>query len=718
MRWKSSWLLVVFMTIIFWGSSFSYVYGKNNPQVILILINQLSFTDQPLYQHIVGFKELEQTAGKGAMNINSGGQRSDANSYLSIGGGSRGAGINQMEQSFHIYEKADQITTVQDQYLQRTGKKVEERQTIVCLTIEELKKKSQKYPFKVGALGETLKQFGKESRVFGNNDTNQARRLAPLITMNQAGMSVGDVSKNTLLYNPARPYGVMTDYAYLIAQWEVLQTENVSLIVFDLGDLYRLETAKEQMNEEYYMLIKKQIMFEIGRFIQQIYRDLGENQTLIVVSPMVNNQAIKEKYLLSPVWLYPLQKSGDLLISGTTKRPGIIANIDLAPTILHLLNIEEQPVEMIGQKIETMDSSISFMDELKHIAVIYQQRPTVIYIFVMWHIFVLITGMLLWLKKVKRRIWWVQSALIGLLTLPVLLLITACWTTNSAYVYISMMLVLSLFIGWFLKIFSPIPQFLIISLFTFLTITIDLILGNPFMKRSFLGYDPIIGARYYGIGNEYMGVYLGSMLLLTGAMMERWKKRFILGISALIYTGTTFILLMPTLGTNAGGAITSLIGTGFAFSLFSGYEWNKRRIGWLIFIFILGFGLLIFINFWMPTENQSHIGRILHQAYQGDWRVILQTIQRKLATNWKLMKVSSWSKIMITSIFSISIIFLKPKMVELKDKYPYLMKSFYAIIIGAVVSLIVNDSGVVAASTMIIFVAVPILYLSFIKEKN
>src|SRR5690606_40842837 len=30
----------------------------------------------------------------------------------------------------------------------------------------------------------------------------------------------------------------------------------------------------------------------------------------------------------------------------------------------------------------------------------------------------------------------------------------------------------------------------------------DISLGAPLMQRSLLGYDPVAGSRYYGIGNE------------------------------------------------------------------------------------------------------------------------------------------------------------------------------------------------------------------------
>jgi hypothetical protein len=43
-----------------------------------------------------------------------------------------------------------------------------------------------------------------------------------------------------------------------------------------------------------------------------------------------------------------------------------------------------------------------------------------------------------------------------------------------------------------------------------LAVAADLLLGQQGMMTSMLSYSPSEGARYYGIGNEYMGVLVGS----------------------------------------------------------------------------------------------------------------------------------------------------------------------------------------------------------------
>jgi len=58
---------------------------------------------------------------------------------------------------------------------------------------------------------------------------------------------------------------------------------------------------------------------------------------------------------------------------------------------------------------------------------------------------------------------------------------------------------------------------------------------------------------------------------------------------------------------------------------------------------------------------------------------------------------------------------------ELKNHYPEMFNGLFAIILGSIAALIANDSGIVAAATMLIYAVAPLLYLgglSYYKENN
>lgn len=243
------------------------------------------------------------------------------------------------------------------------------------------------------------------------------------------------------------------------------------------------------------------------------------------------------------------------------------------------------------------------------------------------------------------------------------------------------------------------------------------------MKRSVLGYDPMIGARYYGIGNEYMGILIGAAILLVSIAMHYYHVKFprtLRSAGILLFILIITYLASPLLGTNAGGAITAVIAFGIAaLRMFCGKILEEVR--WPRFIlFITVFGLvsvviLWFLNYVLPTggEHQSHIGKAITLLFEGRIDVIGGIMARKLAMNWHLIGVSSWSKVLMTCLFVMAVIVLRPRGIfeRWQQTIPYIMYGFSANAVGAIIVLLVNDSGIVAAATMMIFVAVPMLII-------
>src|SRR5690606_15577095 len=67
--------------------------------------------------------------------------------------------------------------------------------------------------------------------------------------------------------------------------------------------------------------------------------------------------------------------------------------------------------------------------------------------------------------------------------------------------------------------------FVALSLATAAALVADVTQGAPLIKSSLLGYDPITGARFYGIGNEYMGVLIGTTLVGATGLLDRFPRR-------------------------------------------------------------------------------------------------------------------------------------------------------------------------------------------------
>jgi len=712
-------IFLLMMTILIFGSSFSFAFEEKGTQIVLVLVNRLSFADGAIYKDTIGFQSLEKSAAKGAMNINTAGTRNDSNEYLTLSAGTR-ASTRDFGESFMGYERFGENGKVKaaEVYYQQTGIKVPD-QLILSLPLQRsLQESNQKFPFLYGRTGKLLKEVGLSARVYGNLDTDTPRRYAPLITMDQNGQSSGDVGKSVVTSDIARPFGIKTNYGYLYQCLINDLQAGISLIVVDLGDLYRLDQFKEQMSPSQYEIIRKIVIREQGQFLNQTLKVLNHRQQLLALAPMVSDQAIKDRQLLAPFWWYQPTGSEHYVSSGTTKRQGIISNIDVIPTVLSQLGVKNGLSDMTGREIKRIKTNISFEQRLDQIFTVYRQRSPILYSYVLWQVIILLLSIFVWIFRWSKVYFLLRMSLLSILILPILILLSSPLYFLPSLGYLFSLLITSLILSVIIKSVDSLRIFIIIGCVTWIGITLDVWLGSPFMKTSYLGYDPIIGARYYGMGNEYMGVYIGAALLFTSSWIQRRCNRWTMGLTALICGITIYLLLSPTLGTNAGGAIAALFATCFTFLKMNHIKLARKGF-WIFILFIcIGLLLLIWMNLIVPTDQQSHIGRAINTIRTGNYLSIYQLIQRKLAMNWKLIRVSSWSKVMATSLFVIGILFIRPRgtLKNFYAQFPYLFYGFYGIVIGAITALLVNDSGIVAASTMIIYVASPMLYLA-LKEK-
>lgn len=250
----------------------------------------------------------------------------------------------------------------------------------------------------------------------------------------------------------------------------------------------------------------------------------------------------------------------------------------------------------------------------------------------------------------------------------------------------------------------------ILSGLTTIILLFDMAVFNQFLiKNSLLGYDPIIGARFYGIGNEYMGVLVGASLITISIFFEKFGfKNIILLPFAL---AVVFIMGNPMMGANVGGTIT--ISAAFLFLILksNGIKIDiKKIIG--IFVAIV---LIVSFMAWMDfnNENRSHLANTILTIINTGPSAILQIIIRKISMNIQLISASMWSRVLILAIILMVMLFYKPFGVlkKLCQKHPYIANGWIAILVGSVVGFMVNDSGVVAAATSISYVVVPMLVL-------
>ncbi|WP_141201725.1 hypothetical protein [Paludifilum halophilum] len=690
-------------------------------QVWLIHAYGLTFKDlrDGEYPHLS--RMLRQSA-IGAMNRKTGGKETVANSLATLGSGTRARVFG--EEGFYLEKEWVNSEGIMAKALheQRTGTAPPEG-SVIYPDIMEYIRENEDGPYHVvpGALGEALRRSGRSRLVLGNMDEGNHRpvRYAPFLTMDRRGWTEeGWIGKQTLTESPRRPFGVKTRYGWL--EKHLFHWPRPGLAVVDLGDLYRLEQAESRMSSRYREVVRSRVLSEMDRFVGKAMRKVPDDTMLALVSTS-GDQAQDHGEELLPVMLYRKGEAPGLLTSDTTRRRGIVSNIDLAPTLLTILGVET-PKTMMGRSMKrTEGSPADFWRTLDRAEAVYRFRPPVMYSYILFQMAVLVAGSVLLLTGSRQAGGWMQAVALAIMLTPFVFLLTSGISAESPLSLAAFLLLTVFILAGLFRRLDTIPLFFWVGLISFLPIVLDGILGGPFIRQSFLGYDAIKGARYYGVGNEYMGVILGSSILTCAAWLEGKNRasRILRSAVALFFLGLAIFFAVPFLGANAGGALASAVGFGVAFIRF--FRVGKSFPVWQgLGLIILGFSLLFFFNGIFSFGFPTHIDRAFSHLQAGDWGEILRILHRKGAMNWKLIRISSWGKVFLLSLGVMAVLAFRPVggLKKLRMSYPQLFNGFIAILSGALTALAVNDSGIVSAATAIIYIVMPVMVIGFREWVN
>jgi hypothetical protein len=437
------------------------------------------------------------------------------------------------------------------------------------------------------------------------------------------------------------------------------------------------------------------------------------------VSPSPASEQTKIRNNFTPVIAWGKGFTTGGLTSAATQRELVVANTDIAPTILQFFGLADDTGTMIGRPIQVDTSDSSVLTEAQQLSIqtstVNRLRVPLIKGYVFFQIITIILALMA-LFGMRALVPVVKPALVALVTVPLVYLPLNTVPLSSDWLYIILAVIFTLLVTILVMIstrFNTYKAFALIVALTVVALTADQITGSHLIQNSVLGYDPMAGARYYGIGNEYMGILLGSSIVLAGAFYQKYPHGGWLPVIALFFVFQSVIIGSPQLGANSDGMITAP-----AAFLVTLLMLKNLRISPQTVLLVLAGVIAVTVGFTVydmtrPVELQTHIGRAANQILLGGWGEAWTIITRKLAMNIKLIGSTIWSWVFMVILLALALLVYHPvgAMKQLRQDKPYIVKAFGGIITGALVGLVINDSGIVAASTTSIYLVVPLLLL-------
>jgi hypothetical protein len=692
-------------------------FTNSNHKTIVINMNRSNLAD---FLEIPTLKkELKNRGYIALMNVRGDQGTDDKRAYASIGAGGR---VNTYSDDFKDFKNVDNENRVL--YESATGKKAKGiNDTDINLSINENVEKG-KYGSVLGELGQTLNNHDLKVSVLGNADTgiepkDLNRNIGAMAMDNYGRIDSGNVDKINKTNNEM-PFGISTDYNKLKSETKKYYNESDVLFV-ELGDTYRLDLYKQYLNENTYAKMERKIHKNIDSYLKDLFSSINKNDKVYIISPFPKDIDYKNKRRLSPVIKFDGEGKG-LLTSATTRRDGIIGNVDIGVGILADYNLSSE--NMVGRELDTIkmnDNEKFITNEYSKIVSISNVRSNIIHFFInsISIVLVLIIGLLAFknplqskFKEKYKKTFDILKELskFGLI-LPLAFLMAPLLNFNTQIgIYISIIAIAIVIYVMGKSIFKEDEkQIGFYATISIIVIIIDAILGSYLMKNSILSYDAIVGARYYGIGNEYQGVIIGASIVSMAVLLRNNKlpKIMVPIISCIIL----FLSASPAMGANVGAAISESV----ALILFTMLVFDvKIDLKKSIFI-LVGAGLVVlgFAAIDILSGSESHLSLFVNQILVSGPIAIIETFGRKISMNMQLIQNSDWVYIIYIGILAILVIrVLYSKIFKnVMNESLYIKKALISIAAGAVITLLVNDSGVVSAATTMLYIAIPFLII-------
>ncbi len=321
---------------------------------------------------------------------------------------------------------------------------------------------------------------------------------------------------------------------------------------------------------------------------------------------------------------------GRELSSDTTNQRGLIAAVDLAPTILDHLALTPVPADMRGDPIRAEGSlhSSSLRGLERRLHVIGGRRLTALACLLLaWALLLLGSA-----GSAPARAWAMRVGALGVLWLPVAVLIGAALEPSAALEY-AVIVLACLLLGALADRLLAWPRApLAPAIVAIVAIVVDAFAHTQLLVRSLLGPNPILGARFYGIGNELKSglavlalAAVAAALYPTGpddATRARGRRR-----AAIAMAGVGVLLAVvegsARIGAGVGGVI--LVSAAFAVATVMLLEGavTRRRALIVLLAPIAGLVALALLDLATAHGSGHYAGSILHARSAGDLRDVI-----------------------------------------------------------------------------------------------
>lgn len=685
--------------------------------------------DEGAHPNLVGLLDRSAVATLSTRGV--GRVTSPGDGYATLGAGARAEGLRDVDglafpvDEVYLGEPAGTV------FRRRTG--LDPGDGIVSLGYPAVARHNDglRFDAELGALGDALDDAGIDRAVIANADLGAeeeeqryGRQAAMALVASGGRVDEGAVGTELLTEEAEAPYGLRLDLdAVEDAFRDVWQEDSVVLVeASDLvrSDAYReLASSRQETDQRSAALAATDEL--VGRLLASVD---AERDAVVVVGPYHQADLV---HLTLAALAAPGVEPG-LLRSASTRRSGYVTIVDVAPTVLDLLGVE-QPTAMEGSPFERggrggsaterrelladIDAAAQFRDKRVSPA-------TVVFIVLQ----VLLWAVALVAIATRRR---KLSGAVAVAALAVLGFLPATYLTRlfpferwGSGAYWLFVLGVGTLIGVLALAVArahPLDPLLVVLSAVAGLLVLDVLLGAPLQVNSVYGYSPTVAGRFSGLGNLAFAQLAAAAIILAGLLAQRigGRRGALTGIAILVVA--LVVDGAPWWGSDVGGVLTLVAAAGLTSLLLLGLRVRFRAVLLLAAAAVAAVLLAGAVDMSRPPEDRTHLGRLIERIGDEGWGAFQTVVLRKLEANLSVLTSSVWT-LMVPVVFAFVAYALwrAPGYLRLVREQPELRASLAGFAVAAALGFALNDSGIAVPGVMLGVVNASIVYLVITTE--
>jgi len=463
--------------------------------------------------------------------------------------------------------------------------------------------------------------------------------------------------------------------------------------------------------------------------LARIAAELPAGSTLLVTAP---GSGSKPPHLQVALVDGPGYRAG-LLDAASTRQPGTVVLTDLTPTVLGWLGAAV-PASAVGAPVTRADrgslapavTSLAGRDTAEQVW--RDTHDEFFWAYALADAAALgAIGLAFWGaaedRRRQRARWW-RVAGVFAVSVPAgtFLANLVPWSTSAhpAAVLYAAAVAIALAIGGAALLGfrgrDPLGPFGVICLFTLAVLGLDVMTGSRLQLETPFGLSVLEAGRFYGIGNEALGIYgisglmaagwVALMLLRRSAHSRPSSRRpALLGLAA-VAVFAVFASGWPGFGGKVGGTIAMVPCFAFLAAAVAG-----ARLSWRRALLILASGLVLFavfalISYLVPATGKSDIGSFAGSSLHGHSGGLLL---RKINSNIGSLSVNAFSPLIPIVAVLTGLMLWRPAWFRLRTvPRAYAAEPLMRPLLGVlwlmpVLGWLADDSGVIVPAAVLPF---------------